>query len=187
MGAQTAIDIVKYFADNSKNDVPQQGSVNNNDNNSEKNALHDGAQARANTLANDKLLLGFLRSATLDHLQAIDGIGVVVAESIVAWFSDADNVALLDKFAECGVVPQHTQSSQQLAGQKFVITGTLQAMSRDQAAEKIRALGGTFQSSVSKDTTYLVAGGKVGTSKRAKAEKYGTMMLTEEQFLTLIQ
>ena len=60
-------------------------------------------------------------------------------------------------------------------------------MSRDQAAAKIRALGGTFQSSVSKDTTYLVAGGKDGTSKRAKAEKYGTMILTEEQFLTLIQ
>ena len=60
-------------------------------------------------------------------------------------------------------------------------------MSRDQAAEKIRTLGGTFQSSVSKDTTYLVAGGKVGASKRAKAEKYGTMILTEGQFLTLIQ
>ena len=187
VGAQTAIDIVKYFADDSKNDAPQQGSVNNNHNNSEKNTLNDEPQAPVNTLANDKQLLGFLRSATLDELQAIDGIGVVVAESIVAWFSDADNVALLDKFTQCGVVPRLVQSSQQLAGQKFVITGTLQAMSRDQAAEKIRALGGTFQSSVSKDTTYLVAGGKVGASKRAKAEKYGTMMLTEEQFLTLIQ
>ena len=187
VGAQTAIDIVKHFADNSKHDVPQQGSVNNNHNNSEKNISLDEPQAPVNTLANDKPLLGFLRSATLDQLQEIDGIGVVVAESIVAWFSDADNIALLDKFAQCGVVPRLVQSSQQLAGQKFVITGTLQAMSRDQAAEKIRALGGTFQSSVSKDTTYLVAGGKVGASKRAKAEKYGTMILTEEQFLTLIQ
>ena len=187
VGAQTAIDIVKHFADDSKYDTPQQGSMNDNRNDSEKNALHDESQARVNTLANNKQLLGFLRSATLDELQVIDGIGVVVAESIVAWFSDADNSALLDKFAQCGVVPRLVQSSQQLAGQKFVITGTLQAMSRDQAAERIRALGGTFQSSVSKDTTYLVAGGKVGTSKRAKAEKYGTMILTEEQFLTLIQ
>ena len=161
--------------------------MNNKHNDSEKNALHNEPQALVNTLANNKQLLGFLRSATLDELQAIDGIGVVVAESIVAWFSDADNIALLDKFARCGVVPRLVQSSQQLAGQKFVITGTLQAMSRDQAAEKIRALGGTFQSSVSKDTTYLVVGGKVGASKRAKAEKYSTMMLTEEQFLTLIQ
>ena len=112
VGAQTAIDIVKHFADNSKRDVPQQGSMNNNRNDSEKNALHDEPQALVNTLANDNQLLGFLRSATLDELQAIDGIGVVVAESIVAWFSDADNVALLDKFAQCGVVPQHTQSSQ---------------------------------------------------------------------------
>ncbi len=187
VGAQTAIDIVKYFADGSKHDDSQQSGVNKNHSDSGESAPHDKSQTPVNILANDKQLLGFLRSATLDQLQAIDGIGVVVAESIVAWFSDADNVALLDKFAECGVVPQHTQSSQQLAGQKFVITGTLQAMSRDQAAEKIRALGGTFQSSVSKDTTYLVVGGKVGASKRAKAEKYGTMMLTEEQFLTLIQ
>ena len=69
--------------------------MNNKHNDSEKNALHDESQAPASTLANDKQLLGFLRSATLDELQAIDGISVVVAESIVAWFSDADNIALL--------------------------------------------------------------------------------------------
>jgi len=59
-------------------------------------------------------------------------------------------------------------------------------MSRDVAAEKIRALGGTFQSSVGQGTTYLVHGAKVGASKRAKAEKYGTKLLIEEDFLKML-
>ena len=59
-------------------------------------------------------------------------------------------------------------------------------MSRDQAAEKIRALGGTFQTSVGKDTTYLVAGGKVGASKLAKAERYGTKVIDEPTFLSIV-
>jgi DNA ligase (NAD+) len=60
-------------------------------------------------------------------------------------------------------------------------------MSRDEAADKIRALGGTFQTSVAKDTNYLVAGGKVGASKLAKAEKYGTKVVSENEFLELIR
>lgn len=59
-------------------------------------------------------------------------------------------------------------------------------MSRDVAADKIRALGGTFQTAVAKDTTYLVAGGKVGASKLKKAEGYGTKVINEEEFLQLI-
>ena len=60
-------------------------------------------------------------------------------------------------------------------------------MSRDQAAEKIRALGGTFQTSVGKDTTYLVAGGKVGASKLARAEKYGTKVIDEAVFIKIVR
>jgi DNA ligase (NAD+) len=59
-------------------------------------------------------------------------------------------------------------------------------MSRDQAADKIRALGGTFQASVAKDTHYLVAGGKVGASKLKKAESYGTTIINEAEFLKLL-
>ncbi|HET8690031.1 MAG TPA: BRCT domain-containing protein, partial [Candidatus Saccharimonadales bacterium] len=66
-----------------------------------------------------------------------------------------------------------------LAGLSFVITGTLESMSRDEAADKIRALGGTFQSAVAKDTTYLVAGGKIGASKLKKARDYGTEIIDE--------
>ena len=70
-----------------------------------------------------------------------------------------------------------------LAGVSFVVTGSLESMSRDEAADRIRALGGTFQSSVGKDTTYLVAGGKVGASKLAKATAYGTQVINEQEFL----
>ncbi len=60
-------------------------------------------------------------------------------------------------------------------------------MGRDAAAEKIRNLGGTFQTAVAKDTTYLVAGGKVGASKLKKAEQYGTKIIDEQTLLELIQ
>ncbi|MNH41102.1 DNA ligase [compost metagenome] len=66
------------------------------------------------------------------------------------------------------------------------MTGTLETMSRDEAADKIRALGGTFQTSVAKDTTYLVAGGKVGASKLKKAESYGTKVINEKDFAELL-
>ena len=128
-----------------------------------------------------------LSQATIDELREVDGVGEIVAESIVAWFADEDNVTLLEKFANLGVTPQFTKKSGSLTGQSFVITGTLQSMGRDAAAEKIRELGGTFQTAVAKDTTYLVAGGKVGASKLKKAEQYGTKIIDEQTLLELIQ
>ncbi len=127
-----------------------------------------------------------LTYATIDQLRAVDGIGEVVAESVAAWFADDDNIALLAKFRKLGVDPQYQKKTGGLAGKNFVVTGSLESMSRDEAAEKIRAQGGTFQSSVGKDTTYLVAGGKVGASKLSKAEKYGTKIITEQELLNLI-
>ncbi len=125
--------------------------------------------------------------ATIDELLAVNGVGVVVAESVVGWFADADNIALLDKFTQLGVAPSYQQKTAGLLyGKSFVITGSLESMARDIAAEKIRALGGTFQSSVGKDTMYLVAGGKVGASKLKKAEQYGTKVISEEELLALI-
>ncbi|MGB4967123.1 MAG: NAD-dependent DNA ligase LigA [Candidatus Saccharimonadales bacterium] len=127
-----------------------------------------------------------LTTATLDQLEAVEGIGVVVAESVAAWFADEDNLALLTKFKASGVVPQYEVKTGKLAGQNFVVTGTLETMSRDEAADRIRARGGTFQSAVAKDTTYLVAGSKTGASKLAKAQKYGTTVLNEKNFLRLL-
>ena len=146
---------------------------------------HVGVQT-AIDLVNKFESIDNLSRATIDELRTVDGVGEVVAESLVAWFADADNEKLLEKFAELGVLPQYEKKSGKLAGKNFVITGSLESMSLDEAAAKIRALGGTFQTSVGKDTDYLVAGGKVGASKLAKAEKYGTKVINEKGLLELL-
>lgn len=146
---------------------------------------HVGSQT-AIDLANKFESIENLSHVTIDQLESVDGIGKVVAESVIAWFADEDNLALLNKFNELGVVPYYEKKTGKLVGQNFVVTGTLETMSRDEAADKIRALGGTFQTSVAKDTTYLVAGGKVGASKLKKAEQYGTKIINEEELNKLI-
>ena len=146
---------------------------------------HIGAQT-AIDLANRFESIEWLALATIDELQEVDGVGEIVAESVVAWFADEDNMKLLQKFADLGVAPQFNRKSGRLVGQSFVITGTLQSMGRDAATDKIRELGGTFQTAIAKDTTYLVAGGKVGTSKLKKAEQYGMKIIDEQEFLAII-
>lgn len=147
---------------------------------------HVGVQT-AIDLANKFKSLDKLRAATIDELHAVEGIGEVVAESIVEWFSEPANQKLLDKFTKLGVQPESVKhTGGKLAGKSFVITGTLDSMSREEAGEKIRALGGTFQSSVGKDTNYLVVGANVGASKLAKAEKLGTKQIDEAALLKLL-
>lgn len=146
---------------------------------------HVGGQT-AIDLANHFGSIEMLQQASLEQFEQIEGIGKVVAESIVAWFADEDNLALLRKFKDLGVKPHYEKKSGKLTGVSFVITGTLTAMSRDEAAEKIRALGGSFQTSVAKDTTYLVAGKEVGKAKREKAAAYGTKIIGEDEFLRLL-
>ena len=127
-----------------------------------------------------------LSQASPAQLESVDGIGKVVAESIFAWFADEDNAALLQKFAELGVRPVYIKKTGALIGKSFVVTGSLESMSRDEAGELVRNKGGVFQTSVAKDTTYLVAGGKVGASKLAKAKAYGTVVIDEAAFLKLV-
>lgn len=146
---------------------------------------HVGTQT-AIDLVNAFESLDQLAHATIDDLKAVDGVGEVVAESVAAWFADEDNRALLQKFSTLGVAPHFEKKSGKLVGKNFVVTGTLESMGRDEAADKIRALGGTFQSGVAKDTDYLVAGGKIGASKLKKAEQYGTKIINEKEFLELL-
>lgn len=131
--------------------------------------------------------LNKLQEASLDELREVDGIGEVVAESIVAWFTDQDNLELLEKFRNLGVVWQARDMAGLLSDIKFVVTGTLTTMGRDEAAESVRSLGGTFQSSVGKDTDYLVAGDNVGASKLKKAQSYGTKIINEADFIKIIK
>ncbi len=147
---------------------------------------HVGVQT-AIDLAKQFESLDALAHATIDQLLAVDGVGTVVAESIAAWFVDEDNVQLMAKFKSLGVEPVYRRAEGKLSGMNFVITGTLEKLSRDEAAEAVRTRGGTFQTSVAKDTTYLVAGGKVGESKLKKAEAYGTKIIDEAAFLRLIE
>jgi DNA ligase (NAD+) len=148
---------------------------------------HVGTQT-AIDLANHFHKLENLENATIEELSAVSGIGEVVAEAIVAWFEDRLNQKLLRKFTALGVKPQTvTKTGGPLTGQNFVITGTLASMSREEAGEKIRALGGTFQSSVGKDTTYLIVGENVGASKLAKAAKLGTTQISEADLIKLLQ
>lgn len=127
-----------------------------------------------------------LQCASIDQLQAVDGVGKVVAESIMAWFSDPDNEALLEKFQNVGVKPTYEKKSGKLVGQNFVITGTLKNMSRDEAADRIRELGGTFQTAIARDTTYLVVGEKVGASKLKKAKDYGIEVIDENKLIKML-
>ena len=147
---------------------------------------HVGSQT-AIDLAEHFRSLEVLSTATLDQLLLVEGIGDVVAESVLGWFADPDNLELLKKFAALGVKPHYESKAQgPLHGKSFVITGTLEQLSRDAAADKIRELGGTFQSSVGKDTSYLVVGKNVGASKLAKAAKLGTTQIDETALIELL-
>ena len=138
-------------------------------------------------LANHFKTIEAISKATIDELFAVDGIGEIVAESVAEWFAEPSNQELLDKFKKYNVWPQKVETvGGKLSGKSFVVTGSLESMGREQAGERIRALGGTFQSSVGKDTDYLVVGANVGASKLAKAEKLGTKQITEQEFLRLL-
>ena len=147
---------------------------------------HIGTQT-AIDLSNHYRSLEALSEATIEDLNDIEGIGEIVAESVVEWFAEPHNQNLLSKFRELGVWPEKVEKvGGVLSGINFVVTGSLDSMGRDEAAEKIRALGGTFQSSLGKDTTYLVAGHNVGASKLTKAMKLGTTQLDEAAFLKIL-
>lgn len=128
-----------------------------------------------------------LSQASYEDLADVEGIGEIVAHSVLQWFADEANRTLLKKFEDLGVKPQVAKKIEgSLSGLSFVITGSLSGMGREQAAEEIRKRGGTFQSSVGKTTNYLVYGENVGDSKRLKAEKLGVKLIPEEEFLKML-
>ncbi|HSX17794.1 MAG TPA: NAD-dependent DNA ligase LigA [Candidatus Saccharimonadales bacterium] len=128
-----------------------------------------------------------LAKATIDELSEIEGIGEVVAESIVEWFERPSNQKLLGKFKKNEVHPEEAHPPRgPLNGKNFVVTGSLESMSREEAAERIRTLGGKFQSSVSQETDYLVVGANVGESKLKKARDLDTNQINEKEFLNLL-
>jgi len=129
-----------------------------------------------------------IRQASFEDLQNINDIGPKVAESIFNFFHDKENTKLVDDLFANGVKIQKflgQQSGGKLSGRIFVLTGSMEAMGRDEAKEKIRALGGEVSESVSKKTTYVVAGESAG-SKLEKANSLGVKVLNEKEFLAML-
>jgi DNA ligase (NAD+) len=133
-----------------------------------------------------------LRAATTEELEAVPDIGSVVAASVRAFFDEPRNAALVDRLFELGVrmadpEVERTEAvlPQTLAGRTYVITGTLDAMSREAAAAEIEARGGKVTSSISRKTTGLIVGRDPG-SKVEKARALGVPELGEAEFLALI-
>ena len=148
---------------------------------------HVGAQT-AIALANKFGSLDALASAEKDTLLDIPDIGEVVAESILAYFADEDNLALLAELKSLGVAPVHADLSKApLAGKSYVVSGTLENYSREEAEDLLRSLGATVTSSVTKSTTALILGAKPGASKLAKAAKLSVPTLDEPAFLALVR
>lgn len=133
--------------------------------------------------------LGKLQQAELDVLSKIKDIGEVVARSIFEWFRDEHNLKLLGKFEKVGlrVLKQESvRKSSRLKGMTFVFTGTLENLSREKAEDTVREHGGDVSSSVSKDTSYVVAGTDPG-SKYDRAKKLNVKMISEKEFLNVLR
>lgn len=147
---------------------------------------HVGAQT-AVSLARKFGSLDNLMNAGQEDLLSISDIGEVVAESILAWFSDTDNIKLLEELRGLGVWPEEESGANlPLDGKSYVVTGTLASMDREEAEDKLRALGAVVTSSVTKNTTALIVGEKPGKSKTDKADKLGIPRIAEAEFLKLI-
>ena len=130
----------------------------------------------------------FLKNISLEQLQEIPDIGPKVAESIYKWFRENSNLKLLQKLEAVGIKIETEfikAKSLKLKAKIFVLTGTLESMSREKAKEKIRELGGDVNESVSKNTSYVIAGAEPG-SKLEKAKKIGVKIISEKEFLGLL-
>ncbi len=130
-----------------------------------------------------------LMAATADELQEVEGVGPVVADSVLQWTARSENQELIARMRAAGVTPvapAQAASDDRLAGVTMVVTGRLETMSREAAEDAIRARGGKVGSSVTKSTHFLVVGAEAGT-KLQKAEKLGIRTIDEETFVKLLE
>lgn len=149
---------------------------------------HVGPTA-AQSLAKTFRSIEAIGQAGIDELASIDGVGQVIAESIVEWFSEKWHREIIRKWQEAGVIFQEAEreeAPQTLAGLTIVATGSLTRFTRDEISEVIASHGGKVSSSVSKKTSYVLAGDAAG-SKLDKAIELGVPVISEEEFLTLLE
>jgi DNA ligase (NAD+) len=134
--------------------------------------------------------LDALMDASVEQLMETPDVGPVVAESIHTFFRQRHNREVIERLRAAGVswkegTPRAAQATGPFAGKIVVLTGTLAAMSRDEAKERIEGLGGKVTGSVSKKTDFVVAGAEAG-SKLDRAKELGVTVLDEQQFLQLL-
>jgi DNA ligase (NAD+) len=129
-----------------------------------------------------------LREATLEEIENVEGVGPKIAESVYAWFRESENLRMVDKLVAAGVnmTEDAATLSGPLAGLTIVVTGRLEHHSRAQIEQRIKQLGGVVGDSVSKKTSYLMAGEDAG-SKLDKAKKLGTPVISEADFDKLVE
>ena len=141
----------------------------------------------ADILVNELGTLENIISADVETLSKIEGIGEKIALSIYEFFKSQKNIDLLNDLKNNGVIPSEVSQKQsdELSGMTFVLTGTLHSMTRDDAGAKIKERGGKTSSSVSKKTSFVIAGDNPG-SKLDKATTLGVKILSEDEFLTMI-
>lgn len=144
-------------------------------------------QKAADLVAQRFHTLDAVMSATAEEVASIDGFGMIMAESLVDFFSLEGTREMVERLKSAGVFMENTKiiSDTRLEGSTFVLTGTLSQMTRNEAKAAIEKLGGKVSSSVSKKTTYVVAGEEAG-SKLTKAQQLGTTILSEQEFLEML-
>lgn len=152
--------------------------------------IREVGESTANNLANHFGSLAAIRQATEKQLQQTSDIGGIVASHIFSFFREQHNIDVIQALIEAGVewqdIDLKQQDEQPLAGQTFVLTGTLESMSRDQAKQKLVAQGAKVSGSVSKNTDYVVAGESAG-SKLTKAEQLGVKVKDEKWLINLLK
>ncbi len=148
---------------------------------------HVGAMG-AKALASRFGSMDAIVTASVDDIAAVDGIGPIIGQAVEAYFRDRDNRGLIERLRHHGLTfeePSGPVGDQPLAGQTFVITGTLPTLARSEAGDRIQAAGGRVTSSVSRKTTALVAGEAPG-SKLEKARTLGVEVIDEAELLRRI-
>ena len=149
--------------------------------------IREVGEATAQALAYRYPDIDDLLRATVEDLESIQDIGPTVSSNIVAFFSDVSNLDLIKRLREVGVVwpVKSITSSSILAGKTVVLTGTLESLSRQEAKDRLLAIGAKVSGSVSKNTDFVVAGPGAG-SKLTKASELGVKTFDEQEFLTLL-
>ena len=133
-----------------------------------------------------------LQWATVEQLTAIEDVGEQIANNIVAYFNDLNNLEIINRLREAGLQMESAEEEQApqsdvLQGKSIVVSGVFSLHSRDEYKAMIEANGGKNVGSVSKKTSFILAGENMGPEKRKKAESLGVEIITEEQFLTMLQ